>query len=123
MSYTVEYEDSAGLVRSKIVGDITPQVMKEVTTEAIQLARARSCDMFLFDMRETVVKSSTIEIFDFMTDLASLGFSQRDDRIAIVYATEEETHYFAETVARNRGWRHVSVFSDLEEAEQWLREA
>jgi len=54
-----------------------------------------------------------------MDGLAQIGFT-RSDRIAIIYARDEEKHKFAETVAYNQGWQNIRYFADIEEAEVWI---
>jgi len=43
-----------------------------------------------------------------------------EHKLAIVYSEAESDYQFLETVSRNRGLQ-VRVFTDFEEAENWLK--
>ncbi len=122
MPYKVAFDEADGIVRTTCTGELTADLARAASRDALACGRTRGTRLFLFDNREAVVTESDIGIFSLMSNLGSLGFDQADDRVALVFARQAEDHRFAETVALNRAWFNFRFFAEFDEALAWLRE-
>ena len=122
MQYTVDFDESAWLVRCKVAGAIQVDRVAAMVADGLVVARMHACRCALIDCREATARDSTTETFEIMSGLDRLGL-ERSDPIAVVYPKGAWSPRFAETVARNRGWRSIRFFTDLSAAEDWLQEA
>jgi hypothetical protein len=120
MPYSIEYENTLGLIKTKVTGKIQADITRMLVAEAITLGRSNQCHAYLFDIREAAVLDKGFKAFEFMAGLDSLGFSETEDRVAIVFSSRAEVYHFSETVARNTGWPFICYFFDPEKAEEWL---
>jgi hypothetical protein len=94
--------------------------MLSAVNGAAAACRDRGCTRVLFDCRLMSGKVTVTDRFEIGKHAAST--IPRPVRIAVLGPVEEISRYrFFETVARNRGLM-VTVFSDLDEAIQWLED-
>ena len=121
MQFTIRFEKPAQWVRCTVTGTIRAPRLEAMGIEALAMGRAHGCHACLIDVTEAVAGDSLMETFQLMTHLDGLGL-QRTDYVAVVYSTDAQSHTFAETVARNRGWTNVQYFTDCAAAEAWLRQ-
>jgi len=87
------------------------------------LLKSRIVFLILNDMREAVMKLSTLEIYELpklMSEAsASSGLKMYNIKRAFVAATDLDDYKFFETVTANRG-QYAKLFFDIDEAKKWL---
>jgi hypothetical protein len=119
MKWDIFFDESNTLVKVIVEGKIQAQSTAEMAIEGIKLARENNCSKFLIDYTLAQVEDSIIDTHNFMANLEKLGITLKD-KIAIVYSKDKEKHYFAETVAANRGWTNIKYFFEIDAATNWL---
>jgi uncharacterized protein (UPF0371 family) len=119
MEWIITYDEQKALVNVTVEGVIVAQRTAEMAIQGIKFAREKNWNRFLIDYTRADVGDSTIDTYQFMTGLEKLGITHKDC-IAIVYSRDKEEHYFAETVAVNRGWENIKYFFDMDKAIIWL---
>ena len=118
MKYDLTMEPGGRFVHIVASGEIQAAETARMAKAGLALAREAGCRRYLIDYRQTTVADTTIDTYEFMSNLEKIGIT-RKDRIAFVMAQDEDAHRFAETVARNRG-SHIRYFIDSENAVDWL---
>src|SRR5215204_967454 len=63
MSHTVVYNSEEQIIEIKVQGDLSLNAVKEIMTEAAQIAKAQACFLVLNDMREATMKLDMTEIY------------------------------------------------------------
>ena len=119
MEWDIFYDEPNALIKVTVEGKIHAQRTAEMAIQGIKLAREKNCEKFLIDYRLADVEDSVLDTYTFMENLENLGITHKD-KIAIVYSKDKEKHYFAETVAVNRGWANIHYFFDIDSATNWL---
>lgn len=119
MSHSLEYREKDGYVLLRMFGDLNAEVARPAIKAWLAMAAEYDCKRVLIDYTDCNVTESTIGMFDLAAKLGDVGVP-RTMPIAAVAAGDLEDHRFVETVAQNRGWTY-KVFTDLEEAERWLK--
>ena len=123
MPWTVEYDSELRIIECRYVGQVTDDDFKEATAKAIALAKANNTKRFLVDDSEWEGGASVLGLFE-LPEIHKELEADRTSRAALVLPPPSSTAevrdaQFYETVCRNRGW-NVRVFSELEEAIDWL---
>ena len=123
MSHSIIYDPEAHVIEIEIQGDLTLNVVREIVSEAVQVAKEKNCFLILNDMRKAVMKLSTLEIYEspkIMSDTsASSGLMMYKFKRAFVVAKDLEDYKFFETVTANRA-QYAKLFFDIDEAKKWL---
>lgn len=123
MSHTIIYNPETHIVEIKIQGDLTLNIVKEIVSEVAQVAKEQNCFLILNDMREVVMKLSTLEIYELpkiMSDTSrASGLMMYKFKRAFVAAKDLEDYKFFETVTANRA-QYAKLFFDMGEAKKWL---
>ena len=124
MIYRIEY-DSHGIIISKVQGELTMSIVREIAGKVLQLAKEQNCSCVLEDLREMQLKLSMAETFAlpnlFAEMAAALGLQIYTFKRAVLIVKGEELLPFYETISRNRV-QNVKLFYDDDSARQWLLE-
>jgi hypothetical protein len=122
MEYSIEHLPKKNIVSLHVSGEIDDsELLIKAAHEMIALASTHNYDKFLIDYTHAKVKLEIIDIYESATIMVDIGF-KRTDRIASVIPEAWESIKFFVTVAHNRGWFNIRLFSDSESAFQWLEE-
>ena len=89
-----------------------------VMRQAKLILEQHSCNLILYDLRDTKIVDGILATYDTGDQATRLGFDYRF-KAAILYSQDKEKHAFVETVMVNRGYR-VRAFTDESEAIGWL---
>ena len=119
MPFTVTYDRVDDCVRTSIVGRIDKDLVGEFFAEVGRVARENRCSRVLSDLREGRIAASTLDIFS-EVESPEHGSISRNVRRAIVISRDMRDYRFWETLCRNRGFRHVRIFTDHDEAAEWV---
>lgn len=120
MEYHVEYDADRGVCTVTVTGPHQrPHDSEELQRFARKFGRERNCRRFLFDMTRAEIHAQTMDTFATGTVRVDTDYSQRVQRIALVYADRSADQRFLETVACNRGYQ-VQVFDNVDDAMTWL---
>ncbi len=101
-------------------GELNKDTVEKITIQASEFAAKSGCLKFLFDMRNAFIRESIEGIYDVGTRVKDYGVNSF--RIAIVVSEDVTRHLFFGTVVKNRGLQNISYFTNMKEAEQWLKE-
>ena len=63
MEYSSVYDSTAGIVETKIVGDVTNEETIQAFSEALSIALQHGCTRFLTDFREARIDASFPDVF------------------------------------------------------------
>lgn len=111
--------DDGKYLISKSEGPITIEFALRMMEEYVKLVEETGITRILSDVRGTPSVMNVSKIYEFAyQDTRRLGFP-RGVRAAILSDPEDDSHDFAETVARNAGYQ-VKVFHTEESALAWL---
>lgn len=119
MEWKFTYEEPPLLLNVKATGNIHKGETAKMAAEGFEIARAKNCNRYLVDIRDTNLKESQYAVYEFNSNLEKTGL-KRTDRIAIVIVHNIEAYRFAEMVANNRGWTLIKYFEDMQEARDWV---
>ena len=118
MEPDIAYVPEFGVVKVKAEGELNNQSGIETAQKAINIASKQKCNKILFDFTEMEVTAPIHEIYDSPSLLIKMGMP-RYFKLAVVYAGDEESHKFWETVTRNSGFV-TRVFTEHSKALTWL---
>jgi hypothetical protein len=120
MEYTFDFDKASGLCTVCVSGKFKrPESSRELQRLMCDIYDKHGYVLFLFDLTNAVVESSTLNAFDAAAPPSSMSETLRKFQIAIVYSKLTETDRFFENVAVNRAYR-VRVFDDRDKAIEWL---
>ena len=123
MPHAIMYNPEEHVIEIKVQEDLTLNKVKEIISEAIQVAKVQNCFLILNDMREATVKLSTVEIYELpkiIPDIfASSGLNVHQFKRALVAAKDLNDYKFFETVTLNHA-QNAKFFTDIDKARKWL---
>ena len=119
MPFTVNYDREAGCVRTNIVGRIDKELVGAFFAEVGRVATENRCTRILSDLREARIAVSTLDIFAEVESPEHASIPRNVKR-AIVISRDMRDYRFWETLCRNRGFLHVRIFTDYDEAAEWV---
>ncbi|MEP7135344.1 MAG: hypothetical protein ABI904_10470 [Chloroflexota bacterium] len=125
MSYSINY-DEMGFIRLTYEGDANLSDMKEVLSHGALLAAEKSCFRVLSDFRAMKLDLSVMELFRIPENQKEQSRELKMHfakfrRVVVVPERDFNKYKFFENVAVNRAHR-VKIFTDIEEAIEWLLE-
>ena len=120
-TWKVEVDPKSGVILTVYVGTITKQDALDSAQEALRRATGRGPHLFLTDVLDADSELTVFDIFDVPSHWEAIGSNRRSKLALLVPARGPmwEDSRFYETVCREEGW-NVKVFSDKEEAIDWL---
>jgi len=118
MAYTLKYDPELNLILASIDGEVTPELLKEYTSEVIHVAYEKNCLRLITDLRNSECKLTTIDLYYIPRMILNLDPPWKARR-ALVVAESIADYSFYETVSVNTG-QDVKIFMDLEEAKNWI---
>jgi hypothetical protein len=124
MPYTINYNDTLGLVELVYSGPTSGGDLVKSTSEAILLARQSSTQLCLIDVSEMDLKASISELISLPSKQYVEEKLSRQSRIAILLPASHEARAavgFFETACYNRGWQ-MQIFPDRSQALAWLNQ-
>ena len=120
MEYQVEYDRRKKIVVTRVAGELTTEEAKKIIKKQVKLAREHHCEAFMSDFRDTVLRTSTVDIYYTPKAYEEAGLVNYHRR-AFVIRNQQGDYDFLETVLRNAGW-NVKMFTDADKAIDWLRQ-
>ena len=124
MPWKIQLIDNPAAVAVEASGPMKLALVMEVAAQALAEAASHELHKFLVDDREMIPDLSTLELYQLPEVLERMGFGKRD-RAAVLYcerSPKAEDFRFFENTAINRGF-DVRLFTDLDQAVDWLRSA
>lgn len=118
-TFSVHYDEECDCLVGSFAGTLNQETLKEYSIEVAKTASKHDFRYFLNDLREADVDFSLIEIINIPGILHAAGLDISWRR-AIVVSANLENYRFFETAANTRGF-NVEVFTDLNEAMNWLK--
>lgn len=119
MSYKISYDQATKTVYTVVNGEINVALGTKFSHEAYQEGERHQCDKFLFDIRNTSVNDTIINIAKFALNMEVVGI-KTEYYVAIVAVSGNLKHRFFNAMVKNRGYSRLRYFSDYTIAEQWL---
>lgn len=120
MDFTLDLDDSAGIVEVRVLADTTEALATAITMSATALAKGKMIRGYLLDMRGTRDVAPIFADYDLAYNgLVSAGFDTRH-WIAMLLDDSDDSRSFFETLAGNAGIR-LGVFRIEAEARAWLQ--
>lgn len=118
-TFNVHYNEECDCLVSSFTGTFNQETLKEYSIEIAKTASEHDFRYFLNDLREADVDFSSIEIRNIPGIFHAAGLDISCKR-AILMSTKLNHYRFFLTAANTRGF-NVKVFTDLDEAMDWLR--
>ncbi len=120
MDFTVDLDDSAGIIEVRVQADTTEALAAQIATRATALARGRPIRGYLLDMRGTRDVAPVFADYDLAYNgLAAAGFDARH-WLAMLLDEGDDSRSFFETLASNAGIR-LGIFNAEDAARAWLQ--
>lgn len=121
MSHSVEVIGSgpSAYVLATLSGPLRVDITSDLVARTVEAGRSAGLTRAIFDLRETRMEDSFLDVHSFMEGLQALGVAY-SDQVAIVYQNDSERHLHAENVAFNRGFSQMRYFTDMELAVKWI---
>jgi len=123
MAHTITYNPETHFIETKFQGSVASDEMKEIFSEALQIAIEKETFLFLSDFREATINLSTLEIYELPKAMSNtaiqLGLKPYQIKRAIVTNKDFKDSTFSENTNVNNGLR-AKFFNDIEEAKKWL---
>ena len=119
MEYHTEFNPRDGIVETTVEGDIDSlDDVQRFAADVAEMTRKCDCHHVLHDLRRTVVKLSTSDIFTAEEIVKRVGLAGPVKRALVIGSLHRDGQFY-ETVLLNRG-HFVKLFTDLESAREWL---
>jgi hypothetical protein len=119
MPFTVTYDREADCIRTRIVGRLDKELVGAFFAEVGRVASGTRCSRIISDLREAKIAASTLDIYGEVEGPEHTGIP-RSHRRAIVISRDMRDYRFWETTCRNRGFLGVRIFTDYDQAAEWL---
>ncbi|MFN8414116.1 MAG: hypothetical protein U0Z26_17180 [Anaerolineales bacterium] len=123
MPHKIAYNSQEKYIEMKVWGSLLMDEAKDIISEMIQVSKQNNCLLILGDYREATMDLSVVEIYKLPTKIseaaAASKISEFKIKRALVADKNSENFYFFETVTLNRG-QSIKLFSDMDEAKEWL---
>jgi hypothetical protein len=119
MPYQIIAKENEDYMVIKVTEVINSAVAEEISKAIKSTESNRELNKYLFDVREAQSIEALPNIYKFVSDLETFGFT-RSEKIALLYTSDEMHYKFAETVAVNVGYQ-VKAFISEKKALAWLR--
>jgi len=103
-------------------GEVTLPDAKRIAAAAHAAVQEHACRRILVDAREAVVRLSLLDLYELGESASRLMLGAVDGVALVVPAESLQPDRFFERVCQNRGLK-LQVFTDLDEAVQWLKAA
>ncbi len=119
MSYTINYLKDKKIVQVEIQGKVNFRIVKQYSTEAINIAHEYNCKKFLINHTKTLLEAGIYKIHTDGDALEQFGFKS-SDKIAIVISSDQNDSHFFEETNSNVKWSNFKYFNTIEKAIRWL---
>ncbi len=118
MGITVHYDEEHDCLVGTLKGIMTQAAIQAYSEEVVNMAPSYTSRRLLTDMREAELDMGKGEIYFLPGVLNDVGLNQSWQR-AIVMSIQHKDYEFYERVCQSQGFT-VKIFSDLEQAFNWL---
>lgn len=119
MDYTLDLDESVGIVLVRVLSDTTEALAAAITTGAVALAKGKPIRGYLLDMRGTRDVAPVFADYELAYNgLTAAGFDTRH-WLAMLLDESDDSRSFFETLASNAGIR-LGIFRAEEDARAWL---
>lgn len=122
MLYELEVRAREGYVRVTVNSDITRPIAADMAQNVTRELHRRNLFAALIDLRSSKNIDQVSNKFQFAHEDAPALELDKNHRIALLTAPEDDSHDFVELVMRNVGY-NLHLFKDEEEALNWLSES
>ncbi len=123
MLCSVKYDAEADLIVIEVKEVINTSLVRQLSHDAILLAKEHNCFLILNDARKATLSLSTMEIYGLLRLIqeiaAELETQVHRFKRALVVSQDIDDFTFFETVSQNRN-QNVTLFRDVDEARKWL---
>jgi hypothetical protein len=119
MPFQVVYDAELDCVVTNITGDINKELVASFFMEVGRVATENNCKRVLSDLRAGKITAPTIDIYEMAGSLDEKKI-KRSFRRAIVISEDHQDYDFWETVCYNQGQPVVKIFTDYEQAKNWV---
>lgn len=118
MSYELAYDPDKEIIYGRLYGYIDADVIMQVAIELAQLIVRHECYRFLNDAREATLTQSMRDVTLMPDIMAIAGVHMQCKRAFVVREVSTETD-FLQGIADISG-HNLRVFTDIDEANEWL---
>lgn len=126
MPFKVEFDPIENLIIARALGKTNITSLIQMLKEIIILAKQVHCFRILTRLDEADLQVDTMEFYFLPNTISKTikehGLAEYNFKRAFVGAENQKLLHFYETVTLNSGF-HTKMFSDIEEAKEWLRKA
>ncbi|TAK14059.1 MAG: hypothetical protein EPO32_03065 [Anaerolineae bacterium] len=123
MTFTASYNPSNQIIEVDIQGELTIEIIKQISVEAFRIASEQNCRLILTDLNRAVIRLSFLDIYQlptlFSETARSAGLDIHEFKRAFVAPTRLRDLMFFETVLLNRS-QNVRHFYEVDAARAWL---
>ncbi|MEQ8517469.1 MAG: hypothetical protein RLN79_14800 [Cytophagales bacterium] len=123
MNIESSFDSQNNLVITRAEGKVETATNLAASKKAIEIARKNNCHRFIFDIRNNPEGQTLLQAFSDMESMKkTLGF-QFDDIIAVIYNPSiysKERAAFVETIVENRANPRFKMFTNKDNALNWL---
>ena len=123
MTCELKIDSSSGVIELVLSGVVSGAELRKATSEGIALTKDLEKTRCLIDASDQEETGTILDLYDLPDQYAEEGLDRRT-RLALLMPTRDELHEittFYGALCVNRGWQ-VRLFSDREEALDWLTE-
>jgi hypothetical protein len=124
VKWVIDYLPQEAVLRVTTSGIMDRNDHNAFILDALAAGKAHGTTRFLVDHREMTTALSIEEVFDLPTVIAGLGV-ERKQRAAIVYRADSASRddfFFYDARNMSMGIRNVRLFTDPQNALEWLAE-
>lgn len=123
MTHTIIVDPNTKIIEITVQGNATLGEIKEIISEALQVAQKERSNLILGDAREMSPRLSTLEIYELPLLISKIytlaGLEATKFKRAFVVAKKTGDFKFFETVRVNRG-HNTRLFFEISKAREWL---
>lgn len=120
MAYQVTYIPEDDIVQVTVDGEFNFEAVLNLSSNLVRELAENGSHRVLNDQRKARLKLSTLEIFKLPRVAKAFGLAN-NTKVAIVFHENKKDYRFIESAALNHGY-FVKIFSDIDEAKNWLIE-
>ena len=121
MGYVIHCDNALFAVVTVVEGDIDVPLVTQFAQEAFASGYAHDYIKYLFDLRDTFVKESIVNIAEFAIQMEKTGI-RSDYYVAVVIQNNEAEHQLFRALSKNQGYARIRYFYDIDAAHTWLHQ-
>jgi hypothetical protein len=121
MEYRMEIKEHKGqkMLHTSIRGEISTEDRDRIGAEALELMKNRNINKAIWDVRESILKSSLTRVHMDVLSVESFQIA-KGKYVAIIYRYNEREFVHAQNLSDSVGIDNVKYFQDIDEGIEWL---